>query len=193
MREFLISPMEERHINAILQFTDRWIGENYFSENDVLRMIRESRAPVPEIGNREVSASCLAWQGENLVGIHIALAPGKWEKGHTPFLMHQWPVKGIEVAYFKSLFVHGDYRGIGIGQRLNELSTIVLMQQGAKGIVTHSWLESPDNSSQRYMLKNGFVEIGRHSLFWNVQGYHCVRCKPEPCQCTAVEMFKRID
>lgn len=193
MREFLISPFEENHISAVLPFTDRWIGENYFSESDLIRLINESRAPVPDLGNREISASCLAWQGQKLIGVRISLAPGRWEKGTIPFLNSQWPIKGIEVGYFKTLFVHGDFRGLGIGQRLSQASMVILRQQGAKGIVSHSWLESPGNSSQNYLLKNGFVEIGRHPLFWNRLDYKCVRCQPEACQCTAVEMFKILD
>ena len=54
------------------------------------------------------------------------------------------------MGYFKSLFIHEDYQGAGLGKTLSHKAS-VLKEMGAHAVLCHSWMESPKNSSQRYL------------------------------------------
>src|SRR5690606_25552492 len=110
-------------------------------------------------------------------------------RGLTP---DRWQVKPEQMAYFKSLFVAKKFQAAGMGKRLSLESIELLKKCGAKAVLCHSWLESPNNSSQRYLLKLGFEEIARFPKFWYPIDYVCTRCGPKRCECTAVEMVKYI-
>ena len=69
----------------------------------------------------------------------------------------------------------------------------ILKDMGAEAVLCHSWMESPENSSQRYLLKMGFQKIKEHPKFWYEIDYFCTRCGPSRCVCTAGEMIKLLD
>ena len=170
----------------IKKFTDKWIGENYFIEKDLENIL--------DLSIKDgLNASFLAIEDNELVGIRLTYAPGSWvnkfPQGISPDL---WKVEKNEVAYFKSLFIKEDYQGKGLGKKLSNESIKVLLKMGAKAIVCHSWLESPNDSSRRYLKKMGFEKIKEHPLFWSCLDYECVRCTPKKCACTAVEMIKYL-
>ena len=96
------------------------------------------------------------------------------------------------MSYFKSLFVSGDYQQQGLGKTLSTKSIELLKQMGAEAILCHSWLESPGNSSQKYLQRMGFTDVTTHEKFWYPVDYHCTRCGPAKCVCTAIEMIKKI-
>ena len=75
-------------------------------------------------------------------------------------------------------FVSGDYQQKGIGKSLSDQSIEVLKKMDAKAILCHSWLESPGNSSQRYLQKMGFDSVKEHEKFWYPIDYECTRCSP---------------
>ena len=62
-----------------------------------------------------------------------------------------------------------------------------------QAVVAHSWKESPNNSSMKYLEKLGFLPVGEHPLFWSEVDYDCTRCGKPPCQCTATEMILYLD
>ena len=105
-----------------------------------------------------------------------------------PGLNHQ----RFKMSYFKSLFVSGDYQQQGLGKTLSTKSIELLKQMGAEAILCHSWLESPGNSSQKYLQRMGFTDVTTHEKFWYPVDYHCTRCGPAKCVCTAIEMIKKI-
>ena len=170
----------------IKKFTDKWIGKNYFIEKDLKEIINLSIKD-------GLNASFLASDNDELVGIRLTYAPGGWPnkytKGISPDL---WKVEKNDVAYFKSLFIKDNYQGKGLGKKLSNESINVLLKMGAKAIVCHSWLESPNDSSRRYLKKMGFEKIKEHPLFWSRLDYECVRCTPKKCACTALEMIKYL-
>jgi GNAT superfamily N-acetyltransferase len=172
-------------LEVVKRFTDCWIGNEYYSEHDLREILKQS--------SKDGCSSCfLAWHGQTLIGVRLSLAPSHWMNSSVKSYPELWNIESHLVGYFKSLFIHGEFRGQGIGKKLSDLAIAILRRQGAKAIVTHSWLESPDNSSQSYLLAAGFTEVGRHQRFWEPIDYHCLRCGPERCQCTAVEMIKLI-
>lgn len=185
--QIVITEFQESDLEEVKVFCDRWIGENYYQHADLEKIREQSQ----KMG---VNASFLAWsqRGGDLIGVRLSLAPGSWSVQPSRITPQAWSRSLEQVGYFKSLFVHPNFQGQGLGRALSLRSKEALIQQGASGIVTHSWLESPQNSSQRYLKKFGFKEIARHPGFWVLQDYHCSLCAPSPCVCTAVEMFLEL-
>lgn len=163
-------------------FTDQWIGLNYYSESELSHYLEQS-----------LGCSIAAFVNDELAAIRISLAPGNWvnemKSGLTPT---KWKVKPSEMSYFKSLFVAKKFQAEGLGKKLSLQSIELLKEKGAKAVLCHSWLESPNNSSQRYLLKMGFEAIAEFPKFWHPIDYQCTRCAPKRCECTAIEMVKYI-
>ncbi len=181
--DLLIRPVSAADIPAIKAFTDRWIGLDYYAAGELEELLEQSQG---------ASLGAFASNGE-MAAIRLSLAPNSWVeglgRGVTPSL---WRVGPQEMAYFKSLFVSKKFQARGLGVELSLRSIEVLKKLGAKAVLCHSWLESPNNSSQRYLHKLGFEEVARFPKFWYPIDYECTRCAPERCVCTAVEMVKYL-
>lgn len=187
--DFKIRPLVSQDIEALKTFTDQWIGKDYYDAKELEEILEASHF-------KETFASFGAWSltSNDLVAARLTLAPNKWSKiiqrGLSP---KTWPCPLEEMAYFKSLFVAEGFQGKGLGRTLSEASLEELRKMGAKAVLCHSWLESPGNSSQRYLLGMNFKEVARHEKFWFPIDYECTRCAPERCICTAAEMVLELD
>lgn len=186
MSKIELIPLGSCDIDSIKVFTDKWIGENYFSNNEIAEIIERGC-----LGSENAGLKALC--DGKLAGVRLTYAPGKWidesARGLTP---DKWNVDSTKVAYFKSLFVSGEFQQKGIGKSLSDKSIEILNKMGAEAILCHSWLESPGNSSQKYLMKMGFNEVGHHQKFWYPIDYECTRCTPNRCVCTAAEMIKYL-
>lgn len=183
--EMMIRELAPTDIAGVKSFTDRWIGENYYSNEELQESLEFSK-------KNNLNASLVAVEGDKIVGVRLTYAPGAWTKKARGITPAGWKVAQNEVAYFKSLFIHEEFQKMGIGRRLSSQSIEILKQMGARAIICHSWLESPGNSSQKYLQKMGFEEVARHEKFWYPIDYQCTRCGPARCVCTAVEMIKYL-
>jgi ribosomal protein S18 acetylase RimI-like enzyme len=181
-----IEEFSEDNLESVKKFTDSWIGEGYYSLKDLKTILKQSKT-------QHHCTSFVAGDDETnqLVGIRLVLAPGQLQNCNLKLSPHLWGDAAMDdVAYFKSLFVHKDYQGQGIGKKLSQKAISVLKEINAHAIVCHSWLESPGNTSQKYLKKLGFSEVVQYPLFWHEIDYLCTRCSPKRCQCTAMEMIK---
>jgi GNAT superfamily N-acetyltransferase len=178
-----IRELTQADVTMIKEFTDRWIGLNYYAPGELESLLEQGRGC-------SLGAFCEA--GE-MAALRLTLAPGTWhkqlERGLSPEL---WRVSIDDMAYFKSLFVAEKFQAKGLGTKLSLASIENLKKSGGKAVLCHSWLESPNNSSQRYLIKLGFSAIAQFPKFWYPIDYHCTRCGPKRCECTAVEMVKYI-
>lgn len=182
-----IRKLQREDLSAVKTFTDRWIGQDYFSIDELNDVFDLSFLDYPQN-----SVSFVAEVDGELAGVRLSFAPGKWlEKGRgiTP---EKWKVENSKVAYFKSLFIAEKFQANGLGKKLSNQSIEEIKSLGGEAIVCHSWLESPNNSSQRYLLKMGFEEIQDHQKYWYHIDYECTRCGPQRCVCTAQEMIKYL-
>ena len=173
-----------KDLDKLVRFCDRWIGKGYFKKDELrdalLRGIKD-----------DINASFLAEIEGKIIGIRICYAPDEWVNiKNMDFLSPgAWGVEITEVAYFKSLFIHGKYQKKGIGSKLSRLAINSLKEMGAKAIVAHAWKESPENSSLKYLNKMGFKEVSEHKRFWYLHEYDCTRCgEGQKCECSACEM-----
>jgi ribosomal protein S18 acetylase RimI-like enzyme len=171
-------------LEAVRVFTDCEIGADYFSEAEIADIFKRSSA------NGVMHSLVLSDAQGKIFGVRISFPPGHWSqgkgKGLTPM---SWPHAMKETAYFQSIFVAANLHGQNWGGKMSGEAIALLRQSGAKGIVCHSWKESPNNSSFRYLQKLGFDLIAEYPNYWSDVPYDCTRCKKPPCLCTAQEMY----
>jgi hypothetical protein len=199
MAEFEMFPLKREDLSRLKDFTDRAIGAGYYSKQEIEDIFQRS-TPEADLSlppDRQKMCSFVLKNGDEISGVRFTFPPGRWSHGKgqgenfglTP---SKWPFAMNETGYFQSLFLDESVQGQGWGARLSEKSAEVLRTAGAKGIVCHSWKESPGGSSTKYLLKMGFQPITEHPLYWQHVNYNCTRCLKPPCQCTAIEMYYEI-
>lgn len=180
IRSFLPSDVE-----SVKKFTDQQIGEGYYSASELQENQKKSIATNDEI----TSFILVDSKTDEVKGLRLAYPPGAWAHGKGSKLRPDlWPFAINEAGYFQSLFIAKDSQSDGWGPRLSKKSIEIFRQLGAKGIITHCWKESPNNSSFRYLEKVGFKTVIEHPLYWIDVDYVCTR-DGKPCRCTAIEMY----
>jgi hypothetical protein len=182
-----IYPLQEKDLESLKEFTDREIGHGYYSVKELEEIFQKS-------SRNGVMTSFLLKDDEGIQGVRFTYPPGRWTHGKGQGLNPQlWPHSSEDTAYFQSLFLSAKMQGSGWGVRLSIRSIEALKSLGARGIVCHSWKESPNNSSSKYLQKLGFEMIAEHLKYWQFVDYNCTRCKKPPCQCTAIEMYLDLE
>ncbi|MCJ8275920.1 MAG: GNAT family N-acetyltransferase, partial [Bdellovibrionales bacterium] len=155
-----LKPFEPQDAHRIKSLTDSWIGLNYFSEAELQEMSQRS------VKNGQNCSFLVVVDGE-IKGFRFTYPPGQWVSGKGEGLSEElWPHSKSETAYFQSLYVHPDCLKKGYGKKLSLKSIEVLKKVGAKGVVCHSWVESPNNSSFLYLSSIGFKSIALHKEYW---------------------------
>lgn len=174
-------------LNEFLRFTDINIGKGYFSEEKARKIISHSYKDGIPVSFVMVEYSP---NGENIVGVRLSYPPGQWldRDPRQPIHPDKWNATFAETGYFQSLFIDEKFQGQGWGVRLSDYSIKAMKSLGAKAIVCHSWDESPNNSSRKYLDRLGFKPVVKIPEFWKVIDYECTRCG-NPCLCTATEMI----
>lgn len=181
-----IRAMQKADLPLVKAFTDRTIGTNYYSVPELEGILQRS------LSQGVVCSLLLEDETGEIRGVRITYPPGNWQHGKGKGLNPaQWRVPLTDVAYFQSLFVDPTLTGQGWGKRLSEASLELLKNLGAKAVVLHSWMESPNDSSGRYARAIGFERVALHPLYWKEVDYVCTRCG-KPCLCTAEEMIRYL-
>lgn len=180
-------PFTKNDINEVTKFTDTHIGLNYYTISEMSENQKKSVAL-----NGEITSFVLRNSSDQICGLRLAYPPGNWANGKGSKLRPDlWPFQLSEAGYFQSLFIATEAQGLGFGPKLSAESIKIFKDLGAKGIVTHCWKESPNNSSLRYLEKMGFKTIAEHPNYWIDIDYVCTR-DGNPCQCTALEMILEL-
>jgi len=179
---FDVRDLCERDLQYALPIANRVGGNDYYTDEILLSYLRHSTRD-------GVCCALAAWDSQaTMLGFRLTLPPGNWSRGrgrgHTP---SAWPADVSRLGYFQSCFIEAQHTGQGIGRALSEEAIRRLRSLGARGVVAHSWKESPHNSSQRALTRLGFTVITEHEDYWSEIPYHCHRCGT-PCRCTALEM-----
>lgn len=169
------------------RFIDRTLGPDYYPPDRMAADLERATAPDAE-GRAVVCAHIAEGPDGAIVGFRIAFPPGRWSHGRGDGLTpERWPAPLARCGYFQTIVVDPAHSGHGLGGRLSRLALEALRALGTEVVITHSWLESPHNSSQRYLAGLGFEAVKRWPRYWMEVDYTCVRCG-RPCLCTAVEM-----
>ncbi len=179
-----ISPLKESDLEDLLPFCEKEIGAGYYNKESLFELLCLSyhKGFVCSFVGRDIET--------NKVGaVRLTTIAGSMDttqKGHTP---EEWRVHPLEVGYFKSMFLAAEYQGSGIGGQISRLSLEKLKLQGAKAVLSHCSLSSPNGSSRRYLQKMGFTPVQEHEGFWADIDYLCAHCYKKPCTCKALEMI----
>jgi len=131
---------------------------------------------------------------DKLIGFRITFTAEHWQTDQwcSP---HLWKVAKDKCCYFKCNTVDENYRGLGVGKKLLQLSIEAAKQQGAQAGVAHLWKQSPNNSAVAYFTHCGGELVTSHPDKWNEaskQGYNCILCGHD-CHCEAAEMIIYFD
>ena len=123
-KEVLIRPLNESDLKKVQQFTDRWIGQNYYSFEELQDAFVKGQ-------QGSLNASFIALSGDEVVGIRLTYAPGTWIENSTKIFkaglsLKDWKIASEKMGYFKSLFVHGEYQGQGLGKTLSNKALAIL-------------------------------------------------------------------
>jgi ribosomal protein S18 acetylase RimI-like enzyme len=190
LHSLTIRELEEKDLASVKTFTDQAIGKNYYSLAELQSIYNQS------ILNDRMCSFVLADpldQTQSIRGIRICYPPGRWAKGKGSKIRPDlWGVDLQNCAYFQSLFVDERLRGQGWGPKLSEVAIGRLRQLGAKAIICHSWVESPGDSSGKYLRSLGFQPVIQHPQYWKEVDYICTR-DGNPCMCTAEEMILKLE
>ena len=178
-----IRNIQTQDLSDVKVFTDQWIGDGYFTQKQLLNIFEYSQF-------NDKNCSFIALDDEQkIVGVRLTYAPsGLWWREVKSISPHLWSTEPKDVAYFKSLFIADKYQGKGLGRELSMRSMQMIKEMQGKAIICHSWLESPNNSSQKYLEKMNFSTVREWPEFWKEIDYSCTRCG-KPCLCTACEMI----
>ena len=170
-------------IPQVKEFTDRVIGRNYYSTQELSDFYQQS------LQNGQECTLVLEGDSKQIHGVRITFPPGQWQhgKGHG-LSSHLWQFPLQQVAYFQSLFIDPPLTGQGWGKKMSLQAISILRKLNTKAIVTHSWKESPFDSSGKYLRGLGFKLVASHPLYWKNVDYVCPQCG-QPCICTAEEMI----
>lgn len=178
IREFNASDIEK-----VREFTDKTVGLGYYTAHELTENQKKAVA-----ADGRICSFILEDENGSIRGLRLAYPPGNWQHGKGSRLRSDlWPTSLNRTAYFQSLFVAPELQGGGWGPKLSTRALDVLKQLGTEGVVAHSWKESPNNSSMRYLEKMGFKAIAEHPDYWVEVDYVCPR-DGNPCHCTAIEM-----
>ncbi len=178
--------MRLEDIESIKVFCDDAIGKNYYSVDELKQIWHRSTAQ-----NQTYSLVLVDTKNRSrpIRGIRICFPPGQWAKGKGNQIRPDlWKVPIAETAYFQSLFVDENLRGQGWGPKLSQAAIQSLKTAGTRAVVCHSWVESPGDSSGRYLRSLGFETVIFHKEYWKDVDYLCTR-DGNPCLCTAEEMI----
>ncbi len=170
-------------VPQLKEFTDRAIGTNYYSTVELTKFYHQS------LKDGQECTLILEDDAGAIRGVRITFPQGQWEHGKGTGLNPElWKIPQAQVAYFQSLFIDPSLTGQGWGKKMSLQAISLLKKLGAKAIVTHSWQESPHDSSGKYLRSLGFRSVAIHPLYWKNVDYICPRCG-KPCLCTAEEMI----
>lgn len=186
-----IREMKKSDLSAVKKFTDQEIGQDYYSMSEIEDIYQRSLSGDTMCSLLLVEQS--ADPTERIYGVRITYPPGQWKKGKGRGLSpDKWNIPAETIAYFQSLFISSELQGQGYGKKMSLEAIKILKKVGARAIVCHSWKESPNDSSGKYLRGLGFKLIATHPEYWKDVPYQCTRCG-SPCLCTAEEMMLSLE
>ena len=183
-----IVPFTKDLILKVTEFADKNIGKNYYTLSEMTANQKKSMTQ-----NGQITSFILISDTNEICGLRLAYPPGQWANGKGSKLHPElWPFELNQAGYFQSLFISESAQGQGFGPELSARAIKIFKDIGAKGIVTHCWKESPNNSSFKYLEKIKFKTVIEHPNYWIDIDYTCTR-DGNPCKCTALEMVLKFE
>lgn len=186
MAEVNYQILTPNYFKQIIELANEVHGDGYLTEQSITDWVNRGIC-------QDINCGYVALVNNQVIGFRITFSADNWQIDQwcSPDL---WQVSAQKCCYFKCNTVDKNYRGIGVGKKLLQLSIKAAKQQGAQAGVAHLWKQSPNNSAVAYFTHCGGELVTSHPDKWNEaskQGYNCVLCGHD-CHCEAAEMIIRF-
>lgn len=175
------------YFQQVIELGNKVHGDGYLSQKKLVDWVARGKS-----NNINSSYVAIVKHSKNteLIGFRLTFSAQHWQVDQwcSPDL---WHVAQDKCCYFKCNTVNENYRGLGVGKQLLQLSIEAATKQGAKAGIAHLWKQSPNNSAVAYFTHCGGELVKSHPDKWNEeskQGYHCILCGND-CHCEAAEMI----
>ncbi len=184
-------PLQENYFAKIIQLGNAVHGDAYLTKDIINKIYQKSIKD-----NINCSFIMLDTEKDKVAGFRLTYAPTNWQIDQwcSPEL---WKLPIEQLCYFKSSTVDADYRCHGIAKKMLHASIKVAQQQGAKGGICHTWMQSPGNVAFLYFIKCGGQHLKTYPNRWledGYVGYRCIVCGVDQyCHCDAGEMILYFD
>lgn len=184
-------PMQENYFAKVIELGNLVHGDAYLTTDIITKIHQKS---IKDGVN--CSFIMLDPEDDKVVGFRLTYAPTYWQVDQwcSPEL---WKLPIEQLCYFKSSTVDAEYRCHGIAKKMLHASIQAAAQQGAKGGICHTWMQSPGNAAFQYFVKCGGHHLKTYSNRWledSYAGYRCIVCGvDEYCHCDAGEMILYFD
>jgi len=180
-------PLQESHFAQVIKLGNEVHGAAYLTDDIITKIYRKS---VKDGIN--CSFVMLDTDKSKVVGFRLTYAPTNWQIDQW-CSTDLWNLPIEQLCYFKSSTVDAEYRCHGIAKKMLEASIQAAKQQGAKGGICHTWMQSPGNAAFLYFIKCGGQHLKTYPNRWledSYAGYRCIVCGvDEYCHCDAGEMI----
>jgi len=185
--EIIYTELTAEHFDQVIALGNQVHGEGYLTPQNIADWTAYGISNNINSGFVAISKDN---SSEKLVGFRITFAAKHWQINQwcSPNL---WQVQKDKCCYFKCNTVEENYRGLGVGKKLLQLSINAAQKQGSRAGVSHLWKQSPNNSAVAYFTRCGGELVKSHPDKWNEdskQGYNCILCGHD-CHCEAAEMI----
>jgi len=183
--------LTEKYFKQVIKLGNKVHGDGYLNDNNIAAWVARGISDDINCGYVALLNDSVNSKSEQkLIGFRITFAAEQWQPDQwcSPSL---WLVSEDKCCYFKCNTVNENYRGLGVGKKLLQLSIEAAKKQGAQAGVSHLWKQSPNNSAVAYFSRCGGEFVKSHPDKWNEaskQGYDCILCGHD-CHCEAAEMI----
>lgn len=180
-----------KHFKQIIELANKVHGDGYLNDESIAKWAALGISNNINCGYVALlNDSSNAKSEEKVIGFRITFSAEHWHADQwcSPDL---WKVPENKCCYFKCNTVDENYRGLGVGRKLLQLSIKAAKQQGAQAGVAHLWKQSPNNSAVAYFTHCGGELVKSHPDKWNEESklwYDCILCGHD-CHCEAAEMI----
>jgi ribosomal protein S18 acetylase RimI-like enzyme len=185
-------PLEEEYFEKVIKLGNDVHGDAYLTQEIIDKIYKRSFKDDINCSFVMIDVAKVGLDNEKVVGFRLTYAPTNWaiDQWCSPDL---WDLPIEQLCYFKSSTVDADYRCHGIAKQMLKASIDAAIQQGAKGGICHTWMQSPGNVAYLYFIKCGGQHLKTYPNRWlenSYAGYRCIVCGvDEYCHCDAGEMI----
>lgn len=189
-------PLEASHFEKVIKLGNQVHGDAYLTLEIITKIQQKGLKNKVNCSFVMIETDKDKLDGQKVVGFRLTYAPDNWQIDEW-CSADLWKLPIEKLCYFKSSTVDADYRGKGIAKQMLNASIEAAKQQGAKGGICHTWMQSPGNVAYKYFIKCGGQHLKTYPERWledSYAGYRCIVCGQDAyCRCDAGEMILYFD
>lgn len=201
MSNIFYDKLTPKYFKQVIKLANEVHGDGYLNEQNMadwaargMDKTANTCSYVAVLKNNSTQQAGQIKDEHQLIGFRVTFTSEHWQADQwcSPQL---WGIEKNKCCYFKCNTVDENFRGLGVGKKLLQLSIEAAKTQGAQAGIAHLWKQSPNNSAVAYFTHCGGELVMSHPDKWNEEskrGYVCILCGDD-CHCEAAEMIIRFD